>query len=223
MSKGELLRVLVRLDQGQEFLYRTLLTQNKQRVKLEQEKLNKRCPGLFVLERTSHSPINLHDWVSRGYCMQLLCQYPQGPHTMADKEGYEVRQGKEWWNMMSPWLRRIVKVLEVGIPLGKTINEGFKLVDIERFAPEIEVLNEILGDLPEISTIDALSESQIDEKKVQVIQHLEGAALEALHTFLQGHPRPWQGLSQVITDDGTILWLCEHHRKEFESLPIPVI
>lgn len=75
-----------------------------QRVKLEQEKLNKRCPGLFVLERTARSRIKPHDWVSRGYRMRLLCQYPQGPHTMGAKDGYEVRQGEEWWNTMSPWL-----------------------------------------------------------------------------------------------------------------------
>jgi hypothetical protein len=152
-----MLRMLARLDQGQEFLYRTMLRQDQQKMKLEQEKLSNTCPGLFVLKRTSCTSINPHDWVSRGYKLHLLCQYPQGPHPMKGEEGYEVRQGKEWWNVISPWLHRLVKVLEVGMPLGKAINEGFKLVDIERFVPEIDVFNEILTDLPEIEVIDALS------------------------------------------------------------------
>lgn len=209
MSADELRRMFARLDQGQEFLYRTILH-------LERQKVGKSCPGLFVLERASRTLLHPHDWVSRGYRLRLLCQYPHGPHPIKGEQGYEVRQGKEWWNTMSPWLRRIVKILEVGMPLGKAVNEVFKQVDIERFAPEIEVFNEILGDLPAIDAIDDLSNAQLDAK-VQTMQRLEGSALEALHTFLKGHPRPWQGLSQIITDDGTMLWLCEHHRKEFEA------
>jgi internalin A len=222
IALNEMQRQLTRIYQGQEFIYRTMLNLDQQNVKLEREKLGNICPGLFVLERTSHSYINPHDWVSRGYRLRLLCQYPQGPHTMVGEEGYEVRQGKEWWNTMSPWLRRMVKVLEVGMPLGKTINEGFKLVDIEHFAPEIDVFNEILGDLPEISVIDALSNAQLDGK-VQTMQQLEGSARRVLFHFLdttdQAHR--WQGLSHpVITDDRTILWLCEQHRKEFEARPL---
>ncbi len=64
----EMLHMLARLDQGQEFLYRTMLNQDQQNVKLEREKLGNTCPGLFVLERTSRSRINPHDsgesWVS---------------------------------------------------------------------------------------------------------------------------------------------------------------
>jgi hypothetical protein len=117
---------------------------------------------------------------------------------------------------MSPWLRRMVKLLEIGMPLGKAVGEVFQQVDIERFAPEIDVFNEILADLPEIDMVDALDNAHLGAH-VQVIQRLEGAALEALHTFLQGHPRPWQGLSQVIADDSTIWWVCEQHRRELEG------
>jgi len=54
------------------------------------------------------------------------------------------------------------------------------LVDIERFAPEIDVFNEILAHLPEIKAIDALSNAQLDAKE-QTMQRLEGSALEAFH------------------------------------------
>jgi internalin A len=212
----ELRHMLVRLDQGQEFLYRTMLQQQQQQLKLERQKIGITCPGLFVLERTGRRPLNPHDWVSRAYRLHLLCQYPQGPHLVKGEAGYEVRQGKAWWNAMSPWLRHMVRLLEIGLPLGQALNEGFKLVDIEPFAPDIDVFKEILADLPEIKDIEAMSDVHLDAQ-MQTMQRLEGAALEALHTFLQGYPRPWQGLSQVIAKDNTILWLCEPHRKEYEA------
>jgi hypothetical protein len=145
-----------------------------------------------------------------------MCEYPQTPHTIKGQEGYEIRQGKEWWNAMSPWLRRIVKVLKVGLPTARVLDVVFDPTDVDRFAQEIAVFNEILADLPEIATIDAVKDAQLDAG-IQTIQQPEGAASEALHTFLQTYPRPWQGLSQVTADNGTILWLCDHHRKEFEA------
>jgi internalin A len=212
----EMRHLRMSLEQGQEFLYRTMLQQQQQQLTLERQKISNTCPGLFVLERASRRPLNPRDWVSRAYHLRLLCQYPQGPHPITGEQGYEVRQGEAWWNAMSPWLRRMVKLLEIGMPLGKAVGEVFQQVDIERFAPEIDVFNEILGDLPEIDVVDALTSAQLDAK-AQAMQRLEGAALEALHTFLQGHPRPWQGLSQVIADDGTIWWVCERHRRVLEG------
>ena len=135
---------LTQLNQGQEFLYRTMLN-------LERNKLTKGCPGLFVLGRISRRPINPQDWVSRAYRLWLMCEYPQGPHTIKGEKGYEVRQAKEWWNTMSPWLLRIVKVLKVGLPMVKDIGDIFDQVNKDRFAAEIDVFNEILAGLPEIS------------------------------------------------------------------------
>jgi hypothetical protein len=217
VSNAEIQRMFARLNQGQEFLYRTLLQQQQRQTQLERQKISNTCPGLFLLERAARKPINPHDWVSRAYRLRLLCQYPQEPHPVQGEAGYEVRQGQEWWNAMSPWLRRMVKMLEIGLPLGKAVNEIFKQVDIERLAPEIDVFKEILADLPEIKIIDALSNAQLDAK-VQTQQRLEGAALRVLFHFLDSADpaHHWQGLSQIITDDGTILWLCEQHRKAFE-------
>ena len=100
--------------------------------------------------------------------------------------------------------------------MAKNIGDVFDAVVGDRFAAEIDVFNENLADLPEVAAIDEVKQAQLDAG-IQTIQRLEGAASEAFHTFLKTHPRPWQGLSPVITDDGTILWLCDHHRKEFEA------
>ena len=210
----EMLRRQSQQDQGQELIYRTMLQHYEQRKRLEQEKLGRPCPGLFVLERASRKPLDPRDWLARAYRLRLLCQYPQGPHFMPGEEGYEIRQGKEWWNAMAPWLRVMIKLLEIGVPLGKAVNEGFKLVDVERFAPQIEIFNEILDDLPEIEASDALKEAGLDGR-APTLQRLEGAALEALHTLLSAHQKPWQGLTPVIAADGSLWWVCDRHRKEF--------
>jgi internalin A len=220
----EVLRLLTRLDQEREYVVRTLFTldrRSKKQERLEQEKLSNVCPGLFVLERPPRRPLNPRDWVSRAYRLRLLCQYPQGPHLVPGEEGYEVRQGQEWWNAMSPWLRVMVKLLEIGLPQGKALNEGFKLVDIERFAPQIEVFQEVLAGLPEIEASDDLKDARLGAPG-QTLQRLEGAPLEALHTFLKGHPPPWQGLTQVPAEDGTLWWVCDHHRQVFEAPLITV-
>lgn len=44
-------------------------------------------------------------------------------------------------------------------PLGMVLNEEFKLVDIEQFAPEMENLQEIFADQPEIERSDDLKEA----------------------------------------------------------------
>jgi internalin A len=188
---------------------------------VEQQKLKAPCPSLFVLRQDPGMPFNPKDWVSRSYRMQLLCQYPGGPHIMQGEEGYELREGKAWWKTMSPWLRHLVEVLKVGVPMSKALGEVFDKVDVDRFASDIDLLNEVLTDLPAIREIETIEEVGPNAQTLRQ-QRLEGAAFQALYSFLNKQKRPWQGLSQVLTPDGTILWLCDHHRKEYE-FPPPVI
>ena len=109
-------------------------------------------------------------------------------------------------------------MLEIWTPIGETINEGFKLVDIGRFQTTIEIFKEGLDalDPSKIAPIDTLNNAQLDPKKVQTRHQAEGVKLEALQSLLKNYDPPWQGLSQFFTDDGTVLWLCEAHRKNFD-------
>lgn len=54
------------------------------------------------------------------------------------------------------------------------LNEEFKLVDIERFASEMEHLQEIFADLLEIESSDDLKEAHLVQQ-AQTQQRLEGA------------------------------------------------
>ena len=73
-------------------------------------------------------------------------------------------------------------------------------------------------DLPGIDSLDALSEVG-GNGHLSVEQHLEGAALRVLFHFLDTSDpaHHWHGLDKVKTPDGTILWVCQQHRKEFEA------
>lgn len=115
---------------------------------------------------------------------------------------------------MSPWLRRLVTVLKTGGSLGKAVGEVFDQVDVERFANQIDLFNEILDDLPAFEAIETVSEVNGGTSSPSG-QHLEGAALRALAHFLEvaDPARRWHGLQRVVmVEDRTMLWVCEQHK-----------
>lgn len=172
------------------------------------------CPSLIRLEREAGHRFNPKDWMSRVYRLRLLCQYPAGPHLITGEPGYLLREGKDWWKTLSPWLRRLVTVLKTGVPLGKAVGEVFDQVDTERVATQIDLFNEILSDLPDLDAMNAVSEIG---GNFSAEQHLEGTALRALSHFLHtvDPARHWHGLDRVMTSDNRILWVCEQHKREF--------
>ena len=137
---ADLLRSQAKLEQSQEFILRTLLHLTN----FEQQKEQTPCPSLFLLERETGHRFDPRDWMSRAYRLRLLCQYPAGPHLLQGEPGDSLREGKDWWKTMSPWLRRLVVVLKTGVPLGKAVGEVFDQVDTERLATQIDLFNEIL-------------------------------------------------------------------------------
>jgi hypothetical protein len=53
------------------------------------------------------------------------------------------------------------RLLRIRIPLGKTVNADFKLLDADQIAPAIDAFQEILADLPELEEGDTLSEAYL--------------------------------------------------------------
>jgi internalin A len=202
------------LQQSQESLWRDLAGKLMRLTNFEMQKEQTPCPSWFLLEREAGHRFNPKDWMSRAYRLHLLCQYLAGPHLIAGEPGYPLRKGKGWWKAMSPWLRRLVTVLEMGVPLGKAVGEVFDQVDTERLANQIDLFYEILTDLPDLDALDSASETG---GNLSVEQHLEGAALRVLFHFLDtaDSAHHWHGLDKVLTPNGTILWVCERHKREF--------
>lgn len=217
LSEADIQRSLARIEQGQAFIWRNVMREIMHLSTFEMQKELAPCPNLFVLEPESDKAFKLANKLanvtSRAYRLRLLCQCPAGPHTLAGEQGYELRESKEWWKTMSPWLRRLVTVLKTGGSLGKAVGEVFDQVDVERFANQIDLFNEILDDLPAFEAIETVSEVNGGATPPSG-QHLEGAALRALAHFLEvaDPARRWHGLQRVVMADRTILWVCEQHK-----------
>lgn len=212
LSSVEIQRALTRIEQGQQFLWRDVMRELTHLSTFEMQKELAPCPSLFVLERELSKIFKLADVTSRPYRLRLLCQYPAGPHTLAGEQGYELRESKEWWKTMSPWLRRLVTVLKTGGSLGKAVGAVFDQADVDRFANQIDLFNEILNDLPAIEALESVSQVN-DGATSPSGQHVEGAALRALAAFLEtaDPAHHWHGLQRVVTEDRRILWVCPQH------------
>jgi hypothetical protein len=86
---------------------------------------------------------------------------------------------------------------------------------------QIDLMDEISQQLPEISSLDTLNDAVMDPH-MNYEQRVIGPALRAIYSFLSkadpGHI--WGGLHKTLTPDGNILWLCEEHSKQYEVKPL---
>jgi hypothetical protein len=137
-------------------------------------------------------------------------------------ENYQLRKSKEWWTTVGPWLNHLINFLKFAVPMGKAVGVVLDAVeilpDIKQIQANIDLLEQITQDLPELATYDSLNEqTQTDQ-----YQRTIGPALRALHTFLNeaDSGQIWGGLYKTATPDGNILWLCDTHRQQYVVKPL---
>lgn len=205
------------LNQLTELIWREML----RHWNYEMQRLEIECPNTFLLSPGASSKwrrLNPKNWVSQEYYLYLICQHPQGFHPAGD--GYSLREAAGWWLSLSPWLNRLVTVLKV-LPVGKALGDIYDATGIEQIQKQIALMEEISNQIPHLGKLNTLSEA-VPDPHLHHDQRVTGAALRTLHQFLlQADPsRNWGGLSEVVTLDGNILWLCEKHRQEFEARPL---
>lgn len=182
----------------------------------EMKKLEAECPNTFFLLPGSGNLFNPKNWVGEEYQLFLLCQHPPHPHQAGD--GYKLRKAADWWLTVSPWLNHALIFLKYAVPLAggaeKIINPDL----IKAFQDQIDLLEEILDDLPDLGALESMS-SVTRHTLIIEGQQAEGPALRALHTFLkeQDPNETWGGLHITPTPDGNILWLCSDHRRQYEA------
>jgi len=184
---------------------------------LEMRKMEAECPNTFILLPASRTPFHPKNWISQSYKLHLLCQYPSGPHLVDKRYAYDVQQAKEWWVAVSPWLKYTIAFLKCGIPLAGAVGAVVDAVDFKNFEAEIDLLEKMSEDLPDIVESDPgdFAHKQTHDEQMQMTP---GPALRALYSFLKEKDKAqfWGGLQKVITPDGNILWLCEKHARPYE-------
>lgn len=184
---------------------------------LEMQKLEAECPGTFWLMTLSRSRFNPRNWIGQEYRLFLLCQHPPAPHTVGD--GYPLRQAEDWWIAISPWLNHLIRFIKFGVPMGKALGAVYDEETIENMEANLELLDEIVENLPECSVSESITAAQSNSAQDQQVV---GSALRALYSYLhQADPQHiWGGLRRTLTPDGNILWLCGEHRRQYEVKPL---
>ncbi len=207
--------ILGKLNQQSELIARNFTRQWN----LEMEKMEAECPNTFFLIPGENKPFDPKTWVSKDYRFYLVCQHPPDPHQVGD--GYHLRRSKEWWASVRPWLNHLINFLKFAVPMGKVISGVYDAIDVKQIQAHIDLLEEIVKDLPEFPSLDEAKGVDV-QTRPDLYQRTIGPALRALHSFLnEADPaQVWSGLYKTPTLDGNILWLCDQHRQQHVVRPL---
>lgn len=182
----------------------------------EMTSINAECPNTFFIMPSGRWKFHPKQLFDKEYSLYLLCQYPRGPHSINNDEGYKISNSKEWFVKTAPWLRHLIKYLQY-IPYGsiaKEIDQGL----FEKLELSIAIYEAALKALPALepsTKSQKFNDSRILAEDISV----EGPALRALYSYLSEIDKEhfWAGLHKTPTNDGNIFWLCDTHRKMFKA------
>jgi internalin A len=185
---------------------------------LEMHRLEAECPNTFVLVTNSKTSFHPKNWISESYTLLLMCQNPTTPHCIPNDKGYELRQSKEWWSALYPWIKNLVTLLKYGVPLAGAVGAIVDAVDFKNFDAQVQLLEKISEDLPDIVESDPLQPASRTFKEGRVDEAI-GSALRVLYHFLNevDPAHNWSGLTRIVTPDGNILWLCPYHAQTYQA------
>jgi len=175
-----------------------------------------RCPNVFLLKPKSRKRWNPKNLFSEPYVMQLYCQSHHGWHATTWEK--EIDKPREWWLEFSPWLSRLIELMEFAVPMVKAVPH----MDIpddtfSEFQKNYDIMKEITNRLPEVvfsRDIDDMTRYK-DSRPIEAV----GPALRLLSNILHELDplHEWGGLDHQITPDGNLLWLCPEHKEEYLS------
>src|SRR6266568_259925 len=211
--------ILGKLNQQSELIARNFTRQWN----LEMKKMEAECTNTFFLKTGENKPFEPKNWMSRDYRLYLVCQHPPGPHQMGDS--YQLRKSKEWWTTVGPWLNHLINFLKFAVPMGKAVGvvvEAIEILpDIKQIQANIDLLEQITQDLPDLASHDSMKDMN-EPTLTDQYQRTVGPALRALHNFLNevDPSQLWGGLDKIVTPDGNILWLCDKHSQQYVVKPL---
>lgn len=217
-SMPEMVALIQGLKQQSELIWRQMLRQWN----YEMKQAEIACPDIFFLSLAASGTrgrLLPKNWVSQKYRLHIICQYPPRPHAVRG-DGYSLREAKEWWLAINPWLNRLVTMLKL-LSVGKAPGDLYDTTGVGQIQKQVALMEEVSSHIPQIGKFSTLSEA-VPDPHMPHDQQATGEALRTLHQFLihVDPSRSWGGPSSVVTQDGSILWLCKEHRQEFEAHPL---
>lgn len=180
---------------------------------LSSNNLSAEAPSTFLLMPGNRSRFHVRNLFDSEFTLYLLCQHPAAPHLPIGEAGYPLPANRQWWTAVAPWLAELIKYLKY-LPHASGIAKAYD----ESFYQQIELNIEIFKTAIELApTLDDEEDLRDFARTGELGRAFEvqGAALRALHTFLQetDPKRHWCGLRKVATNDGNLLWLCPEHAR----------
>ncbi|MEL6492998.1 MAG: COR domain-containing protein [Cyanobacteria bacterium J06621_3] len=187
-----------------------------QEIRAVQKQIESPCPTLFAIRPDGRSPYDVRNITSQQFRLQLYCEHPGCLHPVQQGGLYTVDNPQQWLSTVGPHLKRITGILKYVTPI---IGPWVTLADADYaklIKDDLTLTNDLVKTLPSISyTHD--DRDFIDSTPNRQTQRVSGSALRALHEFLKekDKQKTWGHLSRIKTPEGDILWLCEHHKREF--------
>ncbi|KAF9151409.1 hypothetical protein BGX20_005423, partial [Mortierella sp. AD010] len=172
-------------------------------------------PRLFIILPVDKSKWNPKNILENKFRLHFLCEC--GDHTTkANKnsqdqihitrhEGYEIRNGTEFFRKYGKYIIILLRALKLGI---HSANESALRVPVQNLSDA--------GIDFSINYMEALSVNNPVLKNINTIEDyeaLEGADLRQLDTFLQANDanKKLGNLFRITTDTGHVKWVCTNH------------
>ncbi len=196
---------------------------------LEQDRELVWCPNLFTVRRVPKQGIvKKQEWH-----IQLYCQQPGAWHMVG--EPYVIEEQREWVTKALPYLKTLLKVLNVIAPLA---GAALAVTDVAGdkvqwardqqiiFANEVKMMGDLLKGMEAVAGMERpLSHQARNLPERSTFRKAEGAELVPVRELMDklaemdeeaGRPK-WAGLTRRQTPEGDILWLDQEHLQEYLS------
>lgn len=199
-----------------------------------------KCPRLFTLEPASATGTQRLEVHKRHYDLTLWCEYPDGPHPLAG-HSYAIGEPKEWFTKLRPYLRVMLKFLQVASPVAGAIAGAAGAgagpgPQTQGIGDSFRAMSDLLDKGEHIA--DAVLERAVDDEEGDGLKDTgyrdgaprlapaEGAALRAFEELMLNHldgARNFGGLRPALSSTGSFLWLCPKHFPKYDrGLPVIV-
>jgi hypothetical protein len=173
------------------------------------------CPRLFTI--FSEKPIGRKRLRidQRHLRLTLWCEHPGYWHPWAPAS-YDLNQPVEWFAEVSPYVRLILKTLQLVVPLVEPLTD--MLLSPQQLAhaqKELKLMSAFVADLPrELQS----KQTNLGTSGPRQLTAAEGQALRAIRAILfeQDRLRAFGGLRRVQEPSGDFLWVCEAHYPEYD-------